>query len=118
MSVLRGTRTLTNVGGAFVVASAKLELRTVGGAPLATLEASMQDVIGYVKLVHRLTGADIVVRGSSGHVGSSLPTTPAVLPASGELIIDGRPAVVRSFQEVGFGGERLTVWIITGSSGG
>ena len=119
LSVVRGTRTLTNVGGAFVVAPARLELHTAGGAPLATLEASMQDVVGYVKLVHRLTGADIVVRGRPGHVESSLATPPATLPASGAATVGGRPRVVRSFQEVGFAGEPLTVSIlVSGSSGG
>jgi hypothetical protein len=119
LSIVRGTRTLTNVGGAFVVAPAHLELHSAGGAPLATLEASMQDVVGYVKLVHRLTGADIVVRGRAGHVESSLATPPATLPASGSATVDGRPCVVRSFQEVGFDGEPLTVSIlVSGSSGG
>jgi hypothetical protein len=112
LSVVRGRRTLTNVGGVFVVAPAELELRAASGAALGRLEASMQDVIGYVKLVHRLTGADIVVRGRAGHVESSLATTPAMLPASGTVTIDGRPRVVRSFHEAAFGGERLTVWIV------
>jgi hypothetical protein len=118
LSIVRGTRTLTNVGGAFVVAPAQLELRTRAGAPLGRLEASMQDVIGYVKLVHRLTGADVVVRGGPGHVESSLAPTPATLPASGSVTIDGSARDVRSFHELGFGGERLTVWILSGSSGG
>ena len=51
LSLVRGGQTLTNVGGAFVVAPAKLPLHG------AVLEASMQDVIGYVKLVRRLTGS-------------------------------------------------------------
>jgi len=112
LSIVRGTRTLTNVGGAFVVAPAHLELHTAGGARLAKLEASMQDVVGYVKLVHRLTGADIVVRGRPGHVESSLAMTPATLPNSGTVTVDGRQLVVRSFHEAGYGGETLTVWIL------
>jgi hypothetical protein len=63
LSVVRRGRTLANVGGAFVVAPAQLQLRTPAGTGLGLLEASMQDVVGYVKLVHRLTGAQVVVRG-------------------------------------------------------
>jgi hypothetical protein len=112
LSIVRGDRTLTSVGGAFVVAPAQLELRTRAGTGRGRLEASMQDVVGYVKLVHRLAGADIVVRGRPGHVESSLATPPAALPASGTAAIAGRTYVVRSFHETGFGGERLTVWIL------
>jgi hypothetical protein len=112
LSIVRADRTLTSVGGAFVVAPAQRELRTRAGADLGRLEASMQDVIGYVKLVHRLTGASIVVRGRPGHVESSFATPPASLPASGTTMIAGRTYIVRSFQETGFGGERLTVWIL------
>jgi hypothetical protein len=121
LSVVREGRTLTNVGGAFVVAPAQLELRTRNGRDLGVLEASMQDVIGYVKLVRRLTGAQIVVRGDAGHVESSFADPPAALPASGTTVVAGRPYVVRSFAETGYAQERLTVWILTpvsGSSGG
>jgi hypothetical protein len=112
LSIVRRGRTLTSVGGAFVVAPAQLDLRTRAGADLGRLEASMQDVVGYVKLVRRLTGAGIVVRGQTGHVESSLPDPPATLPAAGTTTIAGHPYVVRSFPETGFAGERLTVWIL------
>jgi hypothetical protein len=108
LSIVRGGRTLTDVGGTFVVAPAQLALRG------ALLEASMQDVVGYVKLVHRLTGAQIVVRGAPGHVESSLPAAAhAALPAAGTATLAGRTYVVRSFPEKGFAGEALHVWILT-----
>jgi hypothetical protein len=108
LSIVRGGRTLTDVGGAFVVAPAQLEL----GGDL--LEASMQDVVGYVKLVHRLTGAQIVVRGAAGHVESSLAAAAhAALPASGNATVAGRTYVVRSSRETGFAGEPLEVWILS-----
>ena len=108
LSVMRDGRTLTDVGGRFVVSPAQM---TVQGD---VIEASMQDVIGFVKLVHRLTGAQVVVRGAPGHVESSLPgATDTVLPASGSAAIAGQSYVVRSFREVGFGGESLQVWILT-----
>jgi hypothetical protein len=114
LSIVRGGRTLTDVGGAFVVAPAGLELRAPDGAGLGRLQASMQDVVGYVKLVHRLTGAQIVVRGAPGHVESSLAgAADAALPAAGSATIGGHVYVVRSFHEPGFAGESLEVWILS-----
>ena len=108
LSIVRGGRTLTDVGGTFVVAPAQLALRG------ALLEASMQDVVGYVKLVHRLTGAQIVVRGAPGHVESSLAAaTHAALPVSGDATLAGRSYVVRSFREPGYAGESLEVWVLS-----
>jgi len=108
LSVMRGGHTLTDVGGRFVVSPA--HMRVQGDV----IEASMQDIIGYVKLVHRLTGADVVVRGAPGHVESSLPgAAAAALPASGNATIAGQAYVVRSFPEVGFGGEPLDVWVLS-----
>jgi hypothetical protein len=109
LSVVRGKRTLADVGGAFVVAPARLRLP--GGA---VLEASMQDVVGYVKLVHRLTGAQVVVRGAPGHVESSLPAAARLrLPAAGETTIAGHAYVVRSFHERGYGAEQLRVSVFS-----
>jgi hypothetical protein len=114
LSVVRAGRTLTDVGGAFVVAPSDLLLRGAGGADLGLLEASVQDVVGYVKLVHRLTGAQIVVRGAAGHVESSLAAAAGIeLPVSGDATIAGRVYVVRSFRETGFAGEALEVWILS-----
>jgi hypothetical protein len=108
LRVLRGGRTLTDVGGRFVVSPARVRVRG------DVIEASMQDVIGFVKLVHRLTGVQVVVRGAPGHAESSLPgAIGTALPASGNATIAGQPYVVRSFREVGFGGEPLHVWILT-----
>jgi hypothetical protein len=108
LSVTRGGRTLTDVGGRFVVSPAHLKLQG------DVIEASMQDVIGFVKLVHRLTGADVVVRGAPGHVVSSLPgAATTALPAAGNATVAGQAYVVRSFAEAGFGGEPLDVWVLS-----
>jgi hypothetical protein len=113
LRVLRGSRSLVDVGGRFVSAGARLELRTAAGRPLGRLEASIQDVIGFVKLVHRRSGAQAVVRGSHGHVATLLPAAAkARLPAAGRVRIGGRAYAVRSFRETGFAGEPLRVWIL------
>ncbi len=111
--VVRGRRTLVDVGLPFVVAGQRHALRAPDGTYLGRIEISIQDVIGFVKLFHRLTGADIVVRGSAGHAKSA----PAAfrnlaLPASGPVTVAGRTYFVSSFGRLGFGGEPLQVLIL------
>ena len=62
LRVVRGTR-VTDVGGRFVV----------DGPSVNGLTISIQDVLGYVKLVSKLTGQGVVVRGNPGHVVASSP---------------------------------------------
>jgi hypothetical protein len=94
ISVIRGSRVLVNAtvnsDGVYVVAPARRILRSRGRL-LGTLLVSLQDVTGFVKLVHRLTGAEVVVRGASGHVRTSLGAAAGVrLPSSGHVTIAGR----------------------------
>ena len=119
ISVIRGSRVLVNAtvnsDGAFVVAPGTRVLRRHGRL-LGTLLVSIQDVTGFVKLVHDLTGAEVVVRGASGHVRTSRGVAARVrLPASGHVTIAGRRYIVRSFREIGWGSEPLTVWILQGA---
>ena len=116
ISVLRGPRVLANAtlnsDGTYVVAPARREL-AVHGRQVGTLLVSIQDVTGFVKLVHRRTGAEVVVRGGSGQVRESLSAAArARLPASGGVRIAGHNYLVRSFRERGWGGEPLTVWVL------
>ena len=109
-------RVLTDVGGRFVAGGQAIELRAPDGRDLGRLEISMQDVLGYRKLVNRLTGADVVIRGSAGHVETSLPAAAgASLPGSGTVSLQGRTYVVRELHELGFGGEPLRVWLLVPS---
>lgn len=116
IAIVRGSREVVNAtinpNGVFVVAPGRRVLRS-GGRVLGTLLVSIQDVIGYAKLVHNLTLAEVVVRGASGQVRTS-PGAHAhlPLPKSGQVTIAGRKYLVRSFGEVGWGGESLTVWVL------
>ena len=114
VTAARPTRhVLTDVGGRFVVGDEVGVLRTASAGTVGRLEISMQDVLGYRKLVNRLTGADVVIRGRPGHVETSLPAAANVsLPSSGTVSIDGRSYVVREFHERGFGQESLSVWLL------
>jgi hypothetical protein len=103
LRVVRSGRVVGDVGGRFVVA----------GASRGGLTISIQDAIGYVKLVRRLTGQGVVVRGRRGHVAASSPALSRVaLPASGSVVVGGRAYLVSSFVEPGFAGERLRVWLL------
>jgi hypothetical protein len=117
ISVVRGSRALVNAtlnsDGAFVDAPARRELR-LHGRRLGTLLVSIQDVTGFVKLVHRRTLAEVVARGSSGQVRTSLPAAARLrLPTMGSVTIAARNYNVRSFRELAWGGEVLTVWILS-----
>jgi hypothetical protein len=116
ISVIRGSRVLVNAtvnsDGVYVVAPGTRDLRSHGHF-LGTLLVSLQDVTGFVKLVHHLTGADLLVRGASGHVRTSLGAAVNLhLPSSGRVTIAGRGYNVRSFPEIAWGNEPLTVWIL------
>jgi hypothetical protein len=116
IGVNRGSRVLVNAtvnsDGVFVVAPAARTLR-LHGHVLGTLLVSLQDVTGFVKLVHHVTGAQVLARGASGHVRTSLHAAIGVrLPSSGHITIAGLGYFVRSFGELGWGNEPLTVWIL------
>jgi hypothetical protein len=116
ISVVHGARVLVNAtlnsDGTYVVAPARREL-ALQGRRVGTLLVSIQDVTGFVKLVHRRTGAEVVARGGSGQVRASLTSAASArLPDSGDVRIAGRNYLVRSFGELGWGGEPLTVWVL------
>jgi hypothetical protein len=57
-----------------------------------------------------------VVRGRNGQVRASLSAAArAQLPPAGDARIGGRNYLVRSFRELGWGGEPLTVWVLVPS---
>lgn len=111
--ITRGPRVIVDVGLPFVVAGAQLDLKTGGGRLLGRVEVSIQDVVGFVRLVHRLTGAQVVVRGRAGRVESSFArANRVVLPPGGNVTLAGRRYAVASFSETGFAGEPLRVWLL------
>jgi len=111
LSLDRGPSSLVDVGGLFVVAPAARRIPGTGGA---VVSASVQDVVGYVKLYHRLTGQAIVVRGRPGHVEARPASMLHVpMPArAGALQVGGRPYAARTFAERGWAGEPLRVTVL------
>ena len=98
----RGGR-VVDVGGRFVVA----------GATRGPLTISIQDVIGYVKLLRRQTGLAVVARGRPGQVVASPASLAKVrLPPSGTVTVGARTYLVKRFTEPGFAGDTLRVWLL------
>jgi hypothetical protein len=114
LRIVHGTSMLVDVGVPFVVAPSQMTLRDARGASLGTLQVSIQDVIGFVRYMHRNYPVDVVVRGrGAAHVRTSLPAALNVrLPDSGTATVAGHRYQVRSFMETALGGEPVKVWIL------
>jgi hypothetical protein len=114
MRIVKGSQVLLDAGVPFVVAPSHMTLRASGGQPLGTLEVSIQDVIGFVRFMHRNYPVDVVVRGQgTAHVRSSLPAAAqATLPSRGTVTLAGRRYLVRSFHQSALGNEPVTVWVL------
>lgn len=101
-----------NANGSFVVAPVARRLTSRGRA-LGTLLVSVQDVVGYERLLRRELGAYAVVRGGSGQVRSSLRAAAnRRLPHEGTVDVGGSRYAVGSFHREGWRGEPLTVWLL------
>ena len=111
LSLQRGADPLVDVGGRFVVAPAA---KAVPGTRGAVVSASVQDVVGYVKLFHRLTGQAIVVHGADGHAEARpVELLHQPMPAqAGAVQVGGRPYAARTFTERGWAGEPLRVTVL------
>jgi hypothetical protein len=111
--VVHGSNVLMDAGLPNVVQAAEGELRAPDGTALGTVQVSVQDLIGFVKLVDRETGTRMVVRGQNGSVETMFPAAAhARLPATGKVEIRGHTYLVRRFAEADFVGKRLTVWML------
>jgi hypothetical protein len=76
-----GGALINDVGGPYVLAPVSRTVRDARGRVLGRVTLSVQDDSGYVKLVHRFTGAGVALRTPIGPVpgGVTLPTR-AVTP--------------------------------------
>jgi hypothetical protein len=114
MRILKGSRVVAETGVPFVVAPVQMTLHGPGGRTLGTLQISIQDEIGFVRLMHRHHPVDVVVRGQrAGHVTSSLPAAARVkLPSAGSVTIAGQRYRVSSFQQKAWDDEPVTISIL------
>jgi hypothetical protein len=111
--VVRGSQVLMDAGLPNVVQAAKGELVVPNGRDLGQVQVSIQDLIGFVKLVDRETGTRMVVRDRNGHVETMFKAAAhRTLPESGPVTIRGRTYWVRGFHEGDFVGRPLQVWML------
>ena len=112
--IARGSRTVVDANpSSFAVAGATGRLHGRGGRVLGQAEVSVQDIVGFIKLVHKYHPAHVLVRGRPGHVETSLPAARSRrLLGSGCVTVARHSYAVQSFHETGFAGERLTVWVL------
>ncbi len=89
--VQRGQHFVVDVGGPFVLAPASTTLRGPGGRVDGRVTLSIQDDTGYIKLLHRFTGGEVVLRERGVPVpGSTLSPAPAHIPRRGTITYRGR----------------------------
>jgi hypothetical protein len=83
-------RLVADVGGPYVLSPATTTVRDANGRVLGHVTLSVQDDTGFIKLVHRFTGAAVILQTPAGAVpGSSLRPAPAAIPARGTLTARG-----------------------------
>jgi hypothetical protein len=111
--IVNGIETLVDANPtSFAVAGSARALRSRSGKFLGKLEVSIQDVVGFIKLVHKYVGGEVVVRGQRGQARTSLASVPNALPRSACARIAGVRYVVRAFSEKSFSGEPLTIYVL------
>lgn len=76
-------------------------------------QKAVEEVIGFIKLVHKLNAAEVVVRRARGPAPSSPPTSRLSLPRSQCTQIGFRRRVVRSLSETRVSGEQLSIRVRT-----
>jgi hypothetical protein len=82
---------------------------------VGTLDVSMQDEIGFVRLMHRkYPKLQVVIRSQRPHqLRTSMYSAALVkLPATGTVAVSGTRYQVRSFQEKDWGGEPVTISLL------
>jgi hypothetical protein len=115
LRITQGGRLVSELGVPFVLPPSQMTLHGPGGRAVGTLQVSMQDEIGFVRLMHRrYPPVQVVVRGQgASHLRTSMRAAALTrLPASGSVKLGNRRYLVRSFREPSWDGGRVTIWIL------
>jgi hypothetical protein len=101
--VTRGTTSLEDVGGPYVLAPASAYVRGPDGRVAGRFSLSVQDDSGYIKLLHRFTGADVLLRTRAGTVpGSNLNPGPPRVPVDDVVAYHGQTYRAYTFTGTAF----------------
>ena len=115
LRITQGGRLVSELGVPFVLPPSQMTLRGPSGRPVGTLQISMQDEIGFVRLMHRrYPPVQVVIRGQgASHLRTSMHAAASTkLPASGTVKLGGRRYLVRSFSEPSWDGGPVTIWLL------
>ncbi len=86
-----GARLINDVGGPYVLSPAVGTVHGAGGSTVGRFMVAVQDDTGLIKLVHRFTGADVVLHTGAGSVpGSNLMPGPPFTQGLGTVTYAGR----------------------------
>ncbi len=113
LRVSRCAELLADVGGPYILAPITGTLRS-GGRAIGHYAFSVQDDLGYIKLVTRFTGAPVILRTASGQVpveGQLSPGPPSI-PAHGPVEYRHTAYEAYSFNATAYPSGRLRVSLL------
>ena len=113
LRISRGSQLLADEGGPYILAPVSGSLRAHGKA-IAQFVFSVQDDLGYVKLVSRFVGVPLVLRTASGQVPieGQLSPGPATIPDHGPVSYHGVGYEAYSFKASAYPSGRLRISLL------
>jgi hypothetical protein len=113
LRVTRGSHVLSDIGGPYILAPVSGTLRS-HGRTIAQFVFSVQDDLGYVKLVARFIAAPLILRTDSGQVPVEglLSPGPASIPEHGPVTYRGVSYQAYSFKATAYPSGRLRVSLL------
>ncbi|HTA04933.1 MAG TPA: hypothetical protein VK774_01095, partial [Solirubrobacteraceae bacterium] len=106
-------RLLYDLGGPFVLAPVHGVVRS-GGRLVGRFSFAIQDDAGYLKLAHRFTGAEVLMRTSSRQVMGTVHPGPATVPDRGLIDYRANHYEVYSFTGTAFPSGTLRISLLLG----
>jgi hypothetical protein len=118
LRISRGSQLLADEGGPYILAPVSGSLRAHGKA-IAQFVFSVQDDLGYVKLVSRFIGVPLVLRTASGQVPieGQLSPGPASIPDHGPVSYHGVGYEAYSFKASAYPSGRLRISLLAPARG-
>jgi hypothetical protein len=111
--VTRGATLVYDLGGPYVLQPATGTVRSPDGRTAAGFALAVQDDTGYIKLMHRFTGADVQLVSPLGPVpGSTLEPGPDDIPDRGPVAYRGRRYIADSFTGTAFPSGTLRISLL------
>jgi hypothetical protein len=115
--VTRQRKLVYDLGGPYALQPASGTVRSPDGRTSARFALAVQDDTGYIKLMHRFTGADVQLASPLGRVpGSTLQPGPDRIPAHGTLTYRGRRYLASSFDATAFPSGKLRISLLVPQS--